>query len=55
MHQQKTAFEDIVGKEVACNEQFLPFPQCSLLNKTIVSQFVSFLDSISLFGAFGAE
>ena len=31
-HQQKTAFENIVGKgEIACHEQFFLFPQCFLL------------------------
>ena len=34
MHQQQTAFENIVGKEeIACNEQFLLFPQCFLPNQ----------------------
>ena len=29
MHQQKTAFENIVGEgKIARNEQFLLFPQC---------------------------
>ena len=29
MHQQQTAFKNIVGKEeIAHNEQFLLFPQC---------------------------
>ena len=38
MHQQQTAFENIVGKEdIAHNEQFLLFPQCFLLNQIIVS------------------
>ena len=32
-----TAFENIVGKgEIACNEQFLLYPQCFLLNQIIV-------------------
>ena len=35
MHQQPTAFENIVGKEIAGNEKFLLFPQCFLLNKKI--------------------
>ena len=36
MHQQQTAFENIVGKgEIARNEQFLLFPQCFLLNQII--------------------
>ena len=39
-----------MGKEeIARNEQFLLFPQCFLLNHTIVSLFVSILDIISLF------
>ena len=51
MHQQWIAFENIVGKEeIACNEQFLLFPQCFLLNQKIVSPFVSFYD-ISFFAA----
>ena len=52
MHQQKTAFENIVGKEkIACNEQFLLFPQCFLLSLKIVSPFVNISDIISLFAA----
>ena len=52
MHQQQTAFEYIVRKqEIAPNEQFPLFPQCSLLNQTIVSPFVSIYDIISLFAA----
>ena len=40
MHQQQTAFENIVGKgEIARDEQFLLFPQCFLLNQIIVSPF----------------
>ena len=40
MHQQQTAFENIVEKEeIACNEQFLLFPPCFLLNQKIVSPF----------------
>ena len=51
LHQQ-TAFENIVGKEeIACNEQFLLFPQCFLLNHKIASPFVSIFDIISLFAA----
>ena len=51
MHQQQTAFEDIVGKEeIARNGQFLLFPQCFLLKKKIVSPFVNICD-ISLFAA----
>ena len=45
MHQQQTAFENIVGKEeIACNEQFL-FPQCFLLNQKIVSPYVNIYES----------
>ena len=48
-HQQQTAFENIVGKEeIACNDQFLIFPQCFLLNQIIVSPFVHIFDIISL-------
>ena len=50
MHQQQTAFENIVGKEeIAQNEQFPPFPQCFLLNQKIVSPFVNIFDTIFLF------
>ena len=52
MHQQQTSFENIVGKEeIACNEQFLFFPQCFLLDQKIVSPFVHIFDIISLFAA----
>ena len=48
-HQQQTAFEDIVGKEeIACNEQFLLFPQCFQLNQITVSPFVHIFDILSL-------
>ena len=48
----KTAFENIVGKgEIACNEQFLLFQQCFLLNHIIISPFVHIFDVISLFAA----
>ena len=50
MHQQQTAFENIVGKgKIAHNEQFLLFPQCFLLNQIIVSPFVHIFGIISLF------
>ena len=50
MHQQWTAFENIVGKkEIARNKQFLLFPQCFLLHQIIVSLFVHIFDIISLF------
>ena len=49
MHQQQTAFENIVGKgEIAHNEQISPFPTNFLLNQIIVSPFVQIFDSISL-------
>ena len=52
MHQQQTAFENIVGKEeIALNEQFLLFPQCFLVNQKIISPFVNIYDIISLFAA----
>ena len=52
MHQQETAFENIVGKEeIAHDEQFLLFPQCFLLNQKLVSPFVNIFDIISLFAA----
>ena len=52
MHQQNTAFRNIVGKgEIARNEQFLLFPQCFLLNQIIVSPFVHISDIISIFAA----
>ena len=52
MHQHQTTFENIVGKgEIACNKQFLLFPQCFLLNQIIVSPFVLIFDIISLFAA----
>ena len=52
MHQQQTAFENNVGKgEIACNEQFLLFSQCFLLNQILVSPFVLFFDIVSLFAA----
>ena len=39
-----------MGKgEIACNEQFLRFPQCFLLNQIIVSPFVRIFVIISLF------
>ena len=52
MHQQQTAFENIVGKgEIVCIEQFLFFPQYFLLNQIIVSTFVHIFDIISLCAA----
>ena len=52
MHQQQTAFENIVEKEeIARNEQFVLFSQCFLLRQTTVSQFVHIFDIISIFAA----
>ena len=52
MHQQQTAFENIVGKEeIARYEQFLLFPQCFLLNQKMVNAFVNISDIISLFAS----
>ena len=51
MHEEQTPFENIVGKgEIACNEQFLLFPQCFLLIQ-IISSFVHIIGIISLFAA----
>ena len=56
MHQQQTAFENIVGKgEIASNEQFLLFPQCFLHSQIIVSTLVHIFDIISLFAAESEE
>ena len=38
-------------EEIACNEQFLLFPQCFLLNQKIVSPFVNIYNILSLFAA----
>ena len=52
MHQQQTAFENIVRKgEIAHFEQFLLFPQCFLLNQIIASPFFHVFEIISLFAA----
>ena len=49
MHQQQTAFENIVGEgEIARNKQFLLFPQCFQLNPINISPFVHIFDIISL-------
>ena len=46
------SFENIVGKgEIACDEQFLLFPQCFLLKQKLVSPTVLIFDIISLFTA----
>ena len=50
MHQQQTAFENMVGKgEIARNKQFLLFPPCFQLSQITVSSFVHIFDIISLF------
>ena len=50
MHQQQTAYENIVGKgEIARYEQFLLFPQCFQLDQIIVSPFGHVFDIESLF------
>ena len=52
MHQQQAACENIVGiGEIACDKQFLLFPQCFLFNLIIVSPYVHVFDSTSLFAA----
>ena len=52
MHQEQTAFENIVGKgEIAHNEQILLFQRCFLLNQITVYPFVHIFDIISLFAA----
>ena len=52
MHKQQTVFENIMGKgEIACNKQFLLFPQCLLPNQINVSPFVHIFEIISLFAA----
>ena len=52
MTQQQQTLENIAGKgEIARSEQFLPLPQCFLLNQIIVSPFVHIFDIISLFAA----
>ena len=52
MHEQQTAIENIVGiQEIACNEQFLLFPKCFLLNRIIVPPFVHIFDIIFSFAA----
>ena len=56
MHQQHTAFENLVGKgEIAPKEQFRLFPQSFLLNQIIESPFVHIFDIISLFAAESEE
>ena len=52
MHQQEAALENIVGKgEIARYEQFLLFPQSSLLNQIIASPFIHNFCIISLFAS----
>ena len=41
-----------MGKgEIACNDQFLLFPQCFLLNQIIGFPFVRIFDKLSFFAA----
>ena len=48
MYQQKTTFENIVGKEeIARNEQFILFQLSFLLNQINESPFVNIFDIIS--------
>ena len=50
MHQQQTAFQNIVGNgEIAHYDQFLLFPHCFLLNQVFASPFVHIFHVISLF------
>ena len=52
MHQQQTAFENIVGKgEIARNEQFLLFLQFFSTQTENLSPFAHIFDVISLFAA----
>ena len=52
MHQQQTAFKNILEKEeIAHNEQFLLFPQCFQLNQIIVPHLSIFFYVILLFAA----
>ena len=52
MHQQQTAFENIVGKEeFACNEQFLLFPQCFSTQSENCFPLCQYFDIISLYAA----
>ena len=47
-HQKQTFLKNIAGKrEIACNKQFLLFPQCLVLNQVILSQLVHIFDIIS--------
>ena len=56
MHQQQTAFENIVGKgEIACMSNFSFFPHCFLLGQIIASLFVHIFDIMSLFAAESEE
>ena len=50
MHQQQTAFENIVGKcEIARYKQFLLFPQCFKVSQIALSPFFHIFDIMSLF------
>ena len=55
MHQQHSTFENIVGKEeIACNEQFLLFPQCFLLSQIIVPHLLD-VPTVNIIFLFAAE
>ena len=47
-HQQQAAFEKTLWEKekIACNEQFLLFPQCFLLNQILVSTLVHIFEII---------
>ena len=52
MHQQQTAFENIIGKgEIAHNKQFLLFPQCFSTQSDNCIPICSYFYIISLFAA----
>ena len=52
MHQQQTAFENIVGKdEIVRNEQFLLFPTMFSSQSDNCTPFVHIFDIISLFAS----
>ena len=52
MHQQQTAFENIVGKEeIAHNEQFSPFPTMFSTQSDNCTPFVHIFDIILLSAA----
>ena len=49
MHEQQTAFKNIVKKEeIACNEQFFLSPQCFLLRKIYLHLSIFFTSNLYL-------